>query len=148
MLKRVSNNKGATLIEVMGTVLLFMVGISALLSVFFASTKMSTRAREAYAAYNIARGHIEDLKAYSFSDLAVATEVKSVVDQNGVDDPNNGLYVRSTTPQTSYNGDSNLTQITVQVWYFLNTTDVQSFLSGTLTNPASVQMSTVIYQNG
>lgn len=141
------NNKGVTLIEVMGSVVVFMIGISALLGVYFASTKMAQRADHAYAAFNIAKSHIEDLKSYSFGDLVDANETKSVVDENGVADTSNGLYVRTTTATASYSSDANLTQITVNVWPFLTRVDLEQFLAGS-TNPASTDITTVIYQNG
>jgi Tfp pilus assembly protein PilV len=131
----------------MGSVVVFMVGISALLGVYFASAKMAQRAEHAYAAFNIAKSHIEDLKSYSFGDLADANETRSIVDKNGVADLTAGLYVRSTTTTPSYNSDTNLTQITVNVWPFLTRYDLERFLAGT-TNPTSTDITTVIYQNG
>ena len=154
MHKILYNNHGASLIEVMGSVVIFLIGISALLGVYFASTKMAKRAEHAYAAYNIAKSHIEDLKSYGFSDLAVANETKSVVDENGVADEDNGLYVRSTLATTSYNGDSSLTQITVEVWPFLTRYDLESSLPSlpspvaNTPNPRATHVATVIYQNG
>ena len=134
---RISSSRGATLIEVMGTILVFMIGISALLGVFYASGAMAKRAQYAYTAYNIAKNHIEDLRAFSFADLAVANESLSVVDQNGVDDPS-GQYIRTTTITTNYNSDAGLTQVDVQVWYVIRGVQSQ--------NP--VQLTTVIFQNG
>lgn len=137
MHKRLSNARGSTLIEVMGTVMIFMIGISALLGVFYASGTMAKRAQYAYTAFNIAKNHTEDLRAYSFSDLAVANETLSVVDQNGVSDPG-GEYLRTTAVTTNYNLDSNLTQIDVQVWYVIRGIRSQS----------PMQLTTVIFQNG
>ena len=136
-MKKYQENAGATLIEVMGAILIFMIGIAALLGVFYGSQAMSQRANYAYAAYNIAKNHIEDLRSFSFTDLAVANETSSVVDQNGVDDPA-GQYLRTTTVTTSYNGDANLTELDVQVWYVIR--GVQS--------PNPVELTTVIFQNG
>lgn len=137
MHKRLSNARGSTLIEVMGTVMIFMIGISALLGVFYASAGMAKRAEYAYTAYNIAKNHVEDLKAYSYTDLAVANETSSVVDQNGVADPN-GQYIRTTTITSNYSGDAALTQVDVKVWYVLR--NVQS--------SSPMQLTTVIFQNG
>ena len=134
---KITNSKGATLIEVMGTIMVFMIGISALLGVFYASGAMAKRAQYAYTAYNIAKNHVEDLRAFSFSDLAVANETASVVDQNGVDDPT-GQYIRTTTITTSYNSDASLTKIDVQVWYVLRGVQSQT----------PMQLTTVIFQNG
>ncbi len=137
MHKKMLNNKGATLVEVLGTIFVFMIGISALLGVFYASTAMANRAQYAYAAYNIAKNHIEDLRAFSFTDLTVANETASVVDKNGVDDPS-GQYVRTTTITTSYNSDPSLTKIDVQVWYVVRGVQSQT----------PMQLTTVIFQNG
>ena len=132
-----SNKRGSTLIEVMGTVLIFMVGIAALLGVFYASTGMAKRAQYAYTAYNIAKNHIEDLKAFTFTDLVVANETASIVDQNGVSDPN-GQYIRTTAITPSYNSDAGLTKIDVQVWYVMRGVQSQT----------STQLTTVIFQSG
>ena len=131
------NCSGTSLIELMGTILVFMIGISAVLGVFYASGTMAKRAQYAYNAYNIAKNHIEDLKAFSFSDLAVANETASAVDQNGVDDTT-GQYIRTTTITTSYNSNSNLTEVDVKVWYVLRGVQSQ--------NP--MQLTTVVSQNG
>ena len=137
LIHKIINDKGATLIEVMGAVLVFMIGISALLGVFYASGAMAKRAQYAYTAYNIAKNHIEDLRAFSFNDLAVANEAASVVDQNGVNDPS-GQYIRTTTITTSYNSDANLTKIDVQVWYVLRGIQSQT----------PMQLTTVVFLNG
>ena len=149
LIYKINDDKGATLIELMGTVLVFMIGISALLGVFYASSAMAKRAEHAYTAYNIAKNHIEDLKSFSFSDLTATNEDKSVVDENGVSAVglSSGLYVRTTTVTPSYNGDASLALVDVQVWYFLTQSDRQIFLAGT-TNPTPVEMTTVIFQNG
>ena len=137
MHKNTCGETGATLVEVIGTVLVFMIGISALLGVFYASVGMAKRAEYAYTAYNIAKNHVEDLKAFSFTDLAVANETASVVDQNGVAD-SDGEYIRTTTITSNYSGDAALTQVDVQVWYILS--GVQS--------ASPMQLTTVIFQNG
>lgn len=137
MHKILSNTGGSTLIEVMGAVLVFMIGISALLGVFYASAAMAKRAEYAYTAYNIAKNHVEDLKAFSFTDLAIANETASVVDENGVSD-SNGEYIRTTAITTSYNSDASLTKIDVQVWYVLRGVQSQT----------PMQLTTVIFQNG
>ena len=132
-----ANQKGATLVEVLGSVLVFMIGIAALLGVFYASVAVANRAQYAYTAYNIAKNHLEGLRSFSFSDLTVANETASVVDENGVADPD-GQYIRTTTVTANYNGDSALTQIDVQVWYILR--GVQS--------SSPIQVTSVIFQDG
>lgn len=129
--------KGATLVEVLGAVLVFMIGIAALLGVFYSSVAMADRAQYSYTAYNIAKNRLESLRAFNFADLSVANETASLVDENGVADPD-GKYSRMTTVTTSYNGDPSLTQIDVKVWYIRR--GIQS--------PAPVQVTTVIYQSG
>ena len=137
MHRKLASSSGTTLIEVMGAVLIFMIGIAALLGVFYGSVGMAKRAEYAYTAYNIAKNHMEDLRAFSFTDLAVASETASVVDQNGVDDLS-GQYIRTTTITTSYNSDASLTKVDVQVWYVLGGVQSQS----------PTQLTTVIFQNG
>ncbi len=129
--------KGFSLVEVMASVLLFMIGISAILSVCIDSKKSAQRAEYAYNAYNIAKNHIETLRAMAFSDLASAAESGSDVDQDGVADLD-GAYNRTTAVTTSYAGDANLTQLTVTVYY--------TFRGQQIAQP--MQMTTVVFSNG
>ncbi|OIO37809.1 MAG: hypothetical protein AUJ71_04470 [Candidatus Omnitrophica bacterium CG1_02_49_16] len=137
MHKRLCAIHGATLIEVMGAVLIFMIGIAALLGVFYASVGMAKRGQYVYTAYNIAKNHIEELKSYGFTNLADANETESVVDKNGVADAS-GEYIRTTTVTNPYNGDSSLTEIDVKVWYVL--------IGTRSTSP--IEVTTAIFENG
>mgnify|MGYP001611877273 CR=1 FL=1 len=145
MNKKLSSTTGATLIELMGAVLIFMIGIAALLGVFYSSVGMAKRAERAYTAYNLAKNHIEELKSYGFTDL-VEGEVTSVVDQNGAAYESGDKYIRTTTttncadatPCTGSLIDSNLTEIDVKVWYVLR--DVQS--------AGPMEATTLIFENG
>ena len=58
---KLMNSKGITLVETLGSILIFMIGIAALLDVFFSSVGMAQRAEHAYTAYNLAKNHLEEL---------------------------------------------------------------------------------------
>lgn len=125
--------KGTTLIEVMGSVMVFMIGVTAMMSVYLASMRMSKESGYAYTAFNLAKKHIETLRATSFNDLAVAAEQDVVLDAEGNADPD-GEYHRSTTVTTPYSGHADLARVTVSVQYTLH---------GTL-NATPTQLTTVI----
>ena len=118
MLRHKKKAGGATLIELMGSVLIFMLGLIAVMTVFQQSASSGHRSDYTYTAYNIAKNHIERLKAVNFNTLSSAGETETLVDQNGSPDPN-GLYTRSTivTPYPGYT--SNLMQVDVSVFYTL-----------------------------
>ena len=118
LLKILRSEKGLSLLENMMAVGLFLIGLAAIFSVELQAMTAGKRTAAAYTAYNIAKNHIENLKSYSFSDVASAAENSIYVDENGTPDPD-GKYIRSTTVSTSYNGDANLTQVAVSVYFIV-----------------------------
>lgn len=130
----VNGSRGATLLEVMISVMIFSILIIALFDVFTQSQQMSKREELAYTAYNLAKNHVETLKSISFDDLAIADESLTAIDDTGEPDPA-GLYRRTTETSPSYSGDPALTEITVDVYYM-----VRGVLSA---NP--MEMTTVVY---
>ena len=116
MLNRQRKIRGATLIELMGSVLVFMIGIAALIGVYLQSVTAARRADLFYISYNLAKNHVETLKTISFSNLSSAAEVSSPINQDGVPDLG-GDFLRTTTVSTSYSGDANLTQVMVGIKY-------------------------------
>lgn len=134
LIKKLYSKKGLSLVENMMAVGLFLIGIAAIVSVQIQSMTAGKRAGAAYAAYNIAKNRIENLKVFSFSDVASAAETSVYVDEGGTPDPA-GNYIRSTTISANYLGDANLIQIVVSVYYVLS--DVQS--------AQPMQLTTVFY---
>ena len=120
-IKLLKSQSGLSLLENMMAVALFLIGLSAILSVQIQGMNAGKRAAAAYTAYNIAKNHIENLRAFSFSDVASATESNVYVDENGAPDPD-GKYTRSTNVSTSYLGNANLTQVAVSVYYIIKGT--------------------------
>ena len=111
------NNRGATFMEVMVAILVFGVGLEGLLNVYTQSMVMTKRADSAYTAYNLAKNHIERLKAMSFALLPSAAEPDQIpINADGDPDPD-GLFLRTTTVNTGYAGNVLLTQVTVKVDY-------------------------------
>lgn len=137
MLKRLESKHGATLVEVMASMALFTVAIVAILGVVSSNRLMANRADYAYIAYNLAKNHIETLRAMNFSDLSGAAETATALDETGASDLN-GDFTRTTTVTTPYSSDSNLAQITVDVSY-----NVQG-----LESADPMEISSVIYNNG
>ena len=137
MIKIVKNQNGVTLIEVMGSVLVFSIGIAALMAVYWQAGTASKRADNSYIAYNLAKNRLEALKSVSFSDLPSAVENSTGVNKDGVADTSGGV-TRSTAVTTNYTGDSNLTQVTVSV---------SCTMSGAQSS-TPVQMNTVYFSGG
>ena len=128
---------GATLIEVLVAVLIFMIGLEALMGVILQNTNMGKRAEYAYTAYTLAKNHIERLRVSDFASLATATETSTRVNADG--DPDSaGQYLRSTAVAQSYASNTDLTRLTVSV----------SWIRQGVQSPAAMQVDTVIYNGG
>ncbi len=128
------SRRGATLVEVMASIAIFSVALVSLLSVLVSNVKMAKQSDYAYIAYNLAKNHLETLRAMNFTDLSAAAESATVLDDEGVPDPD-GTFTRSTTVTTPYNADAKLAKVTVSVLYTINGTD----------SADPMKMSTVIY---
>lgn len=127
------NNKGATILEVMGAVLIFMIGMEALLAVYVQSMQVGKKADYTYTAYNLAKNHMERLKTLNYALLASVAETSTAINNDGDPDPN-GPFIRTTTIASNYGGNALLTQITVEVSYI--------FLGAQSASP--MQLSTII----
>ena len=126
---------GITLVETMASVLLFALVLGAILNVAIQNMTMGKRSEYAYSAYNLAKNHLETLKAMPFSTLANAAETDMYLDATGA--PNvDGPFIRNTSVTTSYTGDPDLVQVRVSVNYILR--------GSTRDNPT--ELTTVIYQ--
>ena len=117
-MKIMGNRKGASLIEVMISVAIFVLSMQSLLAVTLASMTQAKRAEYVHIASGLAKNHMERLRAYSFSALANAAETSTLINTDG-DPDDDGTFIRTTTVTTSYNSNANLTQVTVQVWFVL-----------------------------
>ncbi len=102
----------------MTAVAVFTMTVVGILNLCTSNVAMGKRADNTYAAYNLAKSHIETLRAMNFSDLSSSAEEDVRLDQFGVAD-SEGLYSRTTTVETPYVADANLAQITVRVTYFV-----------------------------
>ena len=131
-----TNQRGATLIEVMIAVFLFVIGMQGLLVVATQGMTMSKRVEYDYTAYNLAKNHIERLRLYSFAALANAADTGTLLNTSGDPDPA-GPFTRTTTVVANYGGDTNLTQATVTVTYTLRG----------LQNSSQCQLSYVFFNN-
>lgn len=110
------NDRGITLIEVMGSILVFMICAVSLLGVFTASKKISKQSSCAYNAYNLAKQRVELLKTVSFSTVANAGENDVRLNADGTPDEE-GDYSRTTVVAANYRGHNDLTQVIVSVYY-------------------------------
>ncbi len=107
---------GMTLVETMVAILVFGLLLGGMMNITVASITAGKRAEFAYNAYNLAKNHIETLKALPFSSLTNAAETDTYLDNAGVPD-DEGNFKRTTTVTTNYTGDANLVQVQVQVDY-------------------------------
>lgn len=126
--------KGFTVLEIMVAVSVFGVAITSLLAVYTQAATVSKRSDYAYTAYNLAKNHVERLRASSYASLSLAAEIDTRINRDG--DPDGaGEYLRSTTVAANYGGNANLTQVDVQVWYEFKK----------VKSPQPMSLSTVIY---
>ena len=133
----IKNNKGITLVEIMVAVLLFLLGIAALLGVITQSVQSAKKAGLAYKAHNLAKSRLETLRSVSFGDLSYGSELSTAINEQGVKDEN-GSFIRNTTVTTSYTGDGALTYVKVSVNYIYKGQQ----------SPSPMEASTVIFSGG
>lgn len=126
-----------TLVEVMAAVLLFLLGIAALLGVITQSVQSAKKAGLAYKAHNLAKSHLEALRYVNFVDLSYGSEVATAINEQGVTDEN-GSFIRNTTVTTNYMGDGTLTYVKVSVNYVYKGQQ----------SPSPMEASTVIFSGG
>ncbi len=110
---------GMTLVEILGALLVFMIGIASLFAIYTQSMRMGKRGEAVHTAYNLAKNHMERLRTLNYALLPSAAETSVNINSDGDGDPN-GAFIRTTTVTTNYNDSSLLTQVRVQVWYILN----------------------------
>ena len=125
---------GFTILEVMVAVSVFAIAISSLLAVYTQAATVSKRSDYAYTAYNLAKNHIERLRATAFSTLSLAAETDTRINRDGEPDET-GEYLRSTSITTNFGGNTNLTQVDVGVSYEFKK----------VKSPQPMSLSTVIY---
>lgn len=130
MMKRL----GFTLLEVMVAVSVFGIAIGSLLTVYTQAATVSKRSDYAYTSYNLAKNHIERLRASAFSSLSLAVETDTRLNRDG-DPDETGQYLRSTTVTPNYANNANLTQVDVNVYYEFKK----------VKSPQPMSLSTVIY---
>lgn len=131
---KTAKKRGFTLLEVIVAISVFGVAISSLLAVYTQAAKVSKRSDYAYTAYNLAKNHIERLRASAFSSLSLAAETDTRINRDGEPDEA-GEYLRSTSVSTSYSGNANLTRVDVNVYYEFKK----------VRSPQPMSLSTVIY---
>ncbi len=128
------NKKGATLIEVLGSTMVFLIAIAALLGVYIQAINMAKRAGYTYTAYNLAKNKIEQIKTKAFSALILENETNTLVNAEGDADAS-GEYQRTTVVTTPYGGYSTLAKVKVSLSYTFRGTQ----------SPSTMEMTTLIY---
>ena len=108
---RVTNEQGFTLVSVMIAIVLVSVGMLGLFSTQVSAYALTTHANARTAAVNIARAHMETLKATDPRVLSSVPVDPEVVDADGEADPN-GAFTRSVTIEP---GGTHLKKLTVTV---------------------------------
>lgn len=116
------SNRGATFTEILIAAVLFAFSVLAVLSLFLLSIYISKKVDSEYAALNIARNRLESLKVEEFTYLTQVQEDKQRVDSTGVSDET-GQFLRTTTVEMGYGGDSNIAKIEVEVSYYIRGTE-------------------------
>ncbi len=129
-----SSKKGFTVLEVIVAVSVFGIAITSLLAVYTQAAAASKRTDYAYTAYNLAKNHIERLRASAFSSLSLAAETDTRINRDGEPDES-GEYLRSTVVTTNYGSDANLSRVDVNVYYEYKK----------VKSPQPMALSTVIY---
>jgi len=115
------HEKALTLVELMIAILLVTLSVGGIISVVIQSVALRQSVDNAYAASNIARNRIERIREIrndmGYTHLSEAAETDTLVDRNGVSDPN-GEFKRTTIINTAF--ATNLTKVTVRVLYKRN----------------------------
>jgi type II secretory pathway pseudopilin PulG len=113
--KSLLNHKGITLVEVvMSAAILAIVVITVVITVAQSSV-FSRELDKVYAATNLAKMRVDDLKRLNFSDLATeAAETDVRIDSTGAAD-SGGNYIRTTEVDEDYDGNSYLVKVKVSV---------------------------------
>lgn len=115
MRKKLSNKKGVTLVEVMVAVALVTVIVSTVAVTVAQSAVNANRLDMIYTASNLAKKHMDDLKAMSFRDLPdEAPETNVRINAQGEAD-SGGDYMRSTEVDEAWGSNAYLTKIKVSV---------------------------------
>ena len=128
------SNDGLSLTENMIAVCIMLIVLTGVMASQLQSISSGKRTASAYTAYQIAKNRVETLRSFSFSDAASANETSTVVNDNGAPD-SNGNFIRSTEMTSDYNGDSNLLQAVVTVYYKVRNTQ----------SSQPMQITTVLY---
>ena len=126
-----NDRKGFTLVELLFSVIVMSLVVTGILAIFVQTTEMSRRINYDYTATILAKSRLEWIKGYikshGFDSLTQANigEDEARVDKNGVPEEG-GLFARTTTVEASYAGDTTLTKVTVDVYYYYKGTQVAS----------------------
>jgi prepilin-type N-terminal cleavage/methylation domain-containing protein len=126
--------EGFTLMEVVISIALLAIVMTSVVGVMVKGRQASAKADYVYTAYNIAKNHIETLRAMSFAELSLANETDTLVNGDGVPDPE-GMYKRTTTITANYSGNANLAKVDVLTTY--------TFQGASPAQP--IQLTTVVY---
>lgn len=114
--KLLLSNYGASLVEIIISVLIVGIAIAGVLNLFVQNISSGEAINYIYTSTNLAKSRIERLKAVDFSLLTDANETDTILDKAGVPDPE-GEYRRTTVVTVPYNGDSKLACVDVTVYF-------------------------------
>lgn len=112
------NKKGMTLAEVLISVGIFSMIITGVIGTFLVSIEASKKLNLEYAATNLAKNKIENLRYMEYDLLPEAEETDENFNEDGSHsyDPV-GPFIRTTAVAANYSGDSHLTKVVVDVYY-------------------------------
>ena len=104
------------MVEVAIAVMVTAIVIIGVLGLYYQSVLVTKKMNQLFIATNIAKSRLERLRNIEFDTLPLTAETDTLIDSEG-NSVANGNFVRNTSVATNYNGDSDLTQVTVTVDY-------------------------------
>ena len=110
------NQAGMSLVEVAVAVMVISIVLTGILGLYYQSVLVTKKMNQLFIATNLAKSRLERLRNIAYDSLPLTSETDTLLDKEG-NTIVNGDFVRNTAVSTSYNGDADLTQVTVTVDY-------------------------------
>lgn len=111
-----NSRSGMSLVEVAIAVAVISIVVTGILGLYYQSVLVSKKMNQLFIATNLAKSRLERLRNIAFDSLPQTAESDTLLDKEGNSIPD-GDFQRNTSVSTNYNGDPDLTQVTVTVDY-------------------------------
>ena len=113
-IQNASGKRGFSLIEVVVSVVLLTMVMAGTYKIITATATLNRVVRNHYVAVNLAKNRLERARNFPYADLALLTESKVVVNDNGVP-TTEGRFRRTTAIDTNYAPEVSQVTVTVDI---------------------------------